>query len=176
MPAVTDTPASSPAHYAVLFVCTGNICRSPSAEGVFRKHVREAGLGERVVIESAGTHGYHTGEGADRRSVAAAHQRGYDLAAHRARRLERTDFYRFDLVLALDKGHYATMARMVRPSDGHKLRMLMEFAHRHPGVTEVPDPYYGGPEGFERVLDMLEDASEGLLETVRAGLAARTGG
>lgn len=162
--------------YGVLFVCTGNICRSPSAEAVFRKHVRDAGLEQRILIESAGTHGYHTGEAADTRSVAAASKRGYDLAAHRARRLERADFSRFDLLLALDRGHHASMARLVRPTDGHKLRMLMEFARRHPGVTEVPDPYYGGPEGFERVLDMLEDASEGLLETVRAALAARTGG
>jgi protein-tyrosine phosphatase len=175
MPTMSDAPATGSARYGVLFVCTGNICRSPSAEGVFRKHVRDAGLAGQVLIESAGTHGYHQGEGADRRSVAAAQKRGYDLAAHRARRLERPDFFRFELLLALDKGHYATMARMVRPSDGHKLRMLMDFARRHPGVTEVPDPYYGGPEGFERVLDMLEDAAEGLLETVRAALAARTG-
>jgi protein-tyrosine phosphatase len=157
-------------HFSVLFVCTGNICRSPSAAGVFLKHVREAGLEDRARVESAGTHGYHVGEPADRRSIIAAHRRGYDLSLHRARRVERADFHHFDLVLALDKGHRSHLARLAKPSEGHKLRMLMEFARRHADVLEVPDPYYGGPEGFEQVLDMLEDASQGLLEAVRAAL------
>src|SRR6185295_10883733 len=156
--------------FGVLFVCTGNICRSPSAAGVFHKHVREAGLDRDVLVESAGTVGYHEGEGADRRSLEAAHRRGYDLTSHRARRVVRADFHRFDLVLALDRGHQFHLARLAKPSDAHKIRMFMDFARRHAGIVEVPDPYYGGPEGFEQVLDLLEDASEGLLEEVRAAL------
>jgi protein-tyrosine phosphatase len=153
--------------FAIVFICTGNICRSPTAAGVFRKHVADAGLEDRIAVESAGTHGYHVGEPADSRALRAAHQRGYDLSRHRARKLDRLDFHRFDLVIAMDEGHRADLARLARPSDAHKIRMMMEFAKRHAGVTAVPDPYYGALDGFERVLDMLEDASVGLLAAVR---------
>ena len=152
-------------HSSVLFVCTGNICRSPTAQGVFVGMVMDAGLADRITVDSAGTHGYHVGEPPDARATAAARVRGYDLSGLRARKFERSDFTRFDLVLAMDDGNRAFLARQCQPSNGHKLRMMMEFATRHRAI-EVPDPYYGGPDGFEQVLDMLEDAARGLLESI----------
>ena len=151
--------------YAVLFCCTGNICRSPTAEGVFNKKLSAAGLTGRVRADSAGTHGYHVGEPPDARTQRAAKARGYDLSALRARRVERDDFGRFDLVLAMDQENRAFLARLCPPSNGHKLRQMMEFARNH-AELEVPDPYYGGPDGFDRVLDILEDATEGLLQSI----------
>ena len=150
----------------VLFVCTGNICRSPTAEGVFRRFVEQAGLEDRIGMDSAGTHGYHVGEPPDPRTQAAAGARGYDLPGLRARRIAREDFSRFDLVLAMDRDHHAILARFAPAGAGHKLRMLMEFARRS-GVDEVPDPYYGAPDGFELVLNLVEDAAEGLLDHLR---------
>jgi protein-tyrosine phosphatase len=151
---------------SVVFVCTGNICRSPTAEGVFRKMVEDAGLSGRITIDSAGTHDYHVGEPPDARTVEAAARRGYDLSGLRARKFEREDFHRFDLVLAMDRANHAVLAHVAQPSSGHKLRMMMSYARRFE-ETDVPDPYYGGEEGFERVLDLLEDAARGLLETIR---------
>ena len=153
----------------VLFVCTGNICRSPTAEGVFRRFVEQAGLDHRIGTDSAGTHGYHVGEPPDPRTQAAASARGYDLSGLRARRIAREDFSRFDLVLAMDRDHHAILARFAPPGGAPKLRMLMEFARRS-GVDEVPDPYYGGPDGFELVLNLVEDAAEGLLDHLRVEL------
>ena len=150
----------------VLFVCTGNICRSPTAEGVFRRFVEQAGLADRIAIDSAGTHGYHVGAPPDPRAQAAASARGYDLSRLRARRIAREDFSRFDLVLAMDRDHHTILARFAPPDTGHKLRLLMEFGRRS-GVDEVPDPYYGGPDGFELVLNLVEDAAEGLLAHLR---------
>lgn len=149
----------------VLFVCTGNICRSPTAEGIFSKLVRDAGLHETIVADSAGTHGYHVGEPPDKRTCQAATRRGYDLTHLRARKFERADFHRFDLVLAMDRENHAHLARVVPPGEGHKLKMMMQYAKNFREV-EVPDPYYGGARGFELVLDMLEDASRGLLEAI----------
>ena len=153
----------------VLFVCTGNICRSPTAEGVFRRFVAQAGLEGRIGMDSAGTHGYHVGEPPDPRTQAAASARGYDLSGLRARRIAREDFNRFDLVLAMDRDHHEILAGFAPAGAGHKLRLLMEFARRS-GVDEVPDPYYGGPDGFELVLNLVEDAAEGLLDHLRDGL------
>ncbi len=150
----------------VLFVCTGNICRSPTAEGVFRRFVEQAGLDDRIGMDSAGTHGYHVGEPPDPRSQAAASARGYDLSGLRARRIAREDFSHFDLVLAMDRDHHTILARFAPLGARPKLRMLMEFARRS-GVDEVPDPYYGGPDGFELVLNLVEDAAEGLLDHLR---------
>jgi len=150
--------------FGVLFVCTGNICRSPTAEAIFRKLAADAGMA--VTADSAGTHGYHIGEPPDSRAQKAAAKRGYDLSALRARRIEGADFQRFDLILAMDQDHYAILAPMAGSSAGHKLKLMMSYAQRFK-EREVPDPYYGGPQGFERVLDMLEDAARGLLESLR---------
>lgn len=153
--------------YAVLFCCTGNICRSPTAEGVFAKKISAGGLAGRIVVDSAGTHGYHLGEAPDRRTQSAARARGYDLSGLRARRVGRDDFDRFDLVLAMDQGNHAFLARLCPPAGGHKLKLMMEYARSHT-AREVPDPYDGGPEGFDLVLDMLEDAADGLLAAIRS--------
>jgi low molecular weight protein-tyrosine phosphatase len=149
----------------VLFVCTGNICRSPTAEGIFLKMVRDAGLEKAILADSAGTHGYHVGEPPDRRTCDAATQRGYDLASLRARKFERRDFHDFHLVLAMDGENHAHLARLAPPGEEHKLKMMMQYAKRY-REREVPDPYYGGSRGFELVLDMLEDAARGLLEAI----------
>jgi protein-tyrosine phosphatase len=150
--------------FGVLFVCTGNICRSPTAEAIFRKLATDAGMA--VTADSAGTHAYHVGEPPDPRAQAAAAKRGYDLSALRARRIEGADFQRFDLILAMDEEHHAILSRMAGSSADHKLKLMMSYAQRFK-EREVPDPYYGGPQGFERVLDMLEDAATGLLESLR---------
>jgi len=149
----------------VLFVCTGNICRSPTAEAIFRKLVADAGMSETIVADSAGTHGYHIGEPPDPRAQALAAARGYDLSALRARRAERGDFERFDLVVAMDRGHFAILSRMAEAATAHKLKLMMSYA-RGSKEKDVPDPYYGGPQEFERVLDMLEDAARGLLDAI----------
>ena len=128
--------------------------------------VEDAGLSERIAIDSAGTHGYHIGEPPDERTVEAAARRGYDLSGLRARKFQREDFQRFDLVLAMDRDNHGILARLAQPSSGHRLRMMMEYASRFQ-EAEVPDPYYGGPDGFDHVLDMLEDAAQGLLEAIR---------
>jgi protein-tyrosine phosphatase len=154
---------------SVVFVCTGNICRSPTAEGIFIHKVAAAGLAGVIDIDSAGTHGYHIGEAPDPRTVRHAAGRCYDLSNLRARRFDRTDFERFDLVVAMDAANREHLARMMRPSSGHKLKMMMDYAKRF-NMTEVPDPYYGGPDGFEHVIDLLEDATEGLLAELRATL------
>lgn len=153
--------------YAILFCCTGNICRSPTAAGVFAKKIADAGLAGRIVVDSAGTRGYHIGEPPDARTQSAAMARGYDLSALRARRVERSDFDRFNLVLAMDHDNRALLARLCPPASGHKLKLMMEYAH---GYTEsgVPDPYDGGPDDFDVVLDMLEDATDGLLDALRS--------
>jgi len=150
----------------VLFVCTGNICRSPTAEAIFRKLAADAGMADAVTADSAGTHAYHVGEPPDPRAQAAAAKRGYDLSALRARRIEGADFQRFDLILAMDQDHYAILARMAGSSAGLKLKLMMSYAQRFK-ERDVPDPYYGGPQEFERVLDLLEDAASGLLESLR---------
>ena len=152
--------------FGVLFVCTGNICRSPTAEAIFRKLATDAGMAVAVTADSAGTHGYHVGEPPDPRAQEAAAKRGYDLSALRARRFEQADFQRFDLILAMDRDHYSILSNMARHSAGHKLKLMMSYARRF-ADEEVPDPYYGGPQGFERVLDLLEDAAKGLLESLR---------
>lgn len=150
----------------VLFVCMGNICRSPTAEAVFRRQVAEAGLEDEIHIDSAGTHDYHIGEPPDPRTRQAARLRGYDMSALRGRQVSRSDFRDFDYVLAMD-GANLSILRRLQPEDAKgDLGLFLEYATRH-DAREVPDPYYGGEEGFERVLDMVEDASEGLLRHIR---------
>ena len=150
---------------SVLFICTGNICRSPTAEAIFRKLVADAGMADAITADSAGTHGYHVGDAPDPRAQDAAAARGYDLSALRARKVERADFQRFDLIVAMDRGHLTILSRMAESAAAHKLKLMMSYA-RGFKERDVPDPYYGGPQDFERVLDMLEDAARGLLDTI----------
>jgi protein-tyrosine phosphatase len=150
---------------SVLFVCTGNICRSPTAEAIFRKLVADAGMSATIGADSAGTHGYHVGEPPDSRARDAAAERGYDLSGLRARRIVREDLQRFDLIVAMDRGHLELLSRMAQPSAAHKLKLMMSYASAF-NEEDVPDPYYGGPQDFERALDMLEDAVRGLLESL----------
>jgi protein-tyrosine phosphatase len=155
---------------SVLMVCMGNICRSPTAEGVLRARLKAAGLAEAVHVDSAGTHGYHVGAPPDARAQRHAQQRGVDLSRLRARRVSEADFERFQFVLAMDEHNLAELERL-RPQ-GHPVqpRLLLDFAQRFAGEREVPDPYYGGPAGFDRVLDLVEDACDGLLQHLRQAL------
>lgn len=153
----------------VLFVCMGNICRSPMAEGVFKRHVAEAGLSGQIASDSAGTHGYHVGEAPDPRAQKAAQQRGYDISGLRARQVMRDDFSEFDYVLAMDESNRRLLAGLCPEHQAGKLKLFMEF-HADPATHEVPDPYYGGKQGFERVLDLVEAAAQGLLSHLRAQL------
>jgi protein-tyrosine phosphatase len=152
----------------VLFVCMGNICRSPTAEGVLRRKLQAAGLAGRVEVDSAGTHGSHAGEAPDPRAVKHAAGRGYDLSRLRARRVGRDDFQRFDWVIAMDEDNLGAL-RAIAP-EGARVGLLMEYARRFTGVREVPDPYFGAPAGFERVLDLVEDACDGLVERLTLDL------
>ena len=153
--------------YSVLFVCMGNICRSPTAEGVFRKYVGDAGLAGIIETDSAGTHAYHKGSGADRRAAEAADRRGYSLHDIRSRPISADDFVRHDYLLAMDLDNLEIMQVHAAETHRHKVSLLLDFAAQGPDA-EVPDPYYGGSAGFERVLDLVEEASRGLLETLRA--------
>jgi len=154
---------------AVLFVCTGNICRSPTAEGVLRRLLREAGLEDRIRVDSAGTHDYHAGEPPDARALDHASRRGYDLSGLRARQVVQRDFGEFDLILAMDRGHLRILQRMCPPESRHKLRLFMLYAPHH-ARDDVPDPFYGEPGDFERVLDMVEAAASGLLSHLRVSI------
>jgi protein-tyrosine phosphatase len=156
----------------VLFVCLGNICRSPTAEGVLRSLAAREFPGLSLEIDSAGTAGYHVGEPPDRRTVAAAKRRGYDLAGLRARLVQPEDFNRFEFVLAMDRANLAELESR-RPDDAKtNLALFMAFAPES-GLAEVPDPYYGGVEDFERVLDLCELAARGLLTHLRDEAANR---
>lgn len=151
---------------SVLFVCMGNICRSPTAQGVFEKLIQRQQLTQRIQVDSAGTHAYHIGEPPDSRSQAAALARGIDLSVQRARRIEAMDFESFDYILAMDQANLRDLLRQAKPPAHERIHLFMRFASRW-NTDEVPDPYYGGSHGFERVLDMAEDAAEGLLEHIR---------
>ena len=149
----------------VLFVCMGNICRSPTAEGYFKHIVENAGLSDKISTDSAGTHAYHIGSPPDNRAQAAASKRGIDLSSLRGRKVEPADFNHFDYVLAMDSSNYADL-QSVAGGDTTKLFMFLDFAEGY-SEKEVPDPYYGGDQGFEHVLDLIEDASQGLLNDIR---------
>jgi protein-tyrosine phosphatase len=159
------------ATFRVLFVCLGNICRSPTAEGVTRTLAEREAPGLPLEVDSAGTAGYHAGEPPDLRTSAAAARRGYQLGALRARVVEPADFERFDLILAMDQENLRILKRRAPAHAQQRLRLLMEFAPEV-GVSEVPDPYYGGPNGFEDVLDLVESAARGLLAHLREQLRA----
>ena len=150
----------------ILFVCLGNICRSPTAEGVLREIAAREFPELNLEIDSAGTAGYHVGEPPDRRTVAAARRRGYDLAALRARQLLPEDFLRFDYLLAMDRANLSELESRRMPGAAAKLALFMGFA-ANSEYDEVPDPYYGGVEEFERVLDLCEAAARGLLASLR---------
>jgi low molecular weight protein-tyrosine phosphatase len=145
---------------SVLFVCLGNICRSPTAEAVFRARATVAGLD--VEIDSAGTGAWHVGAMPDERAQAAGHARGYDLTPIRARQVSDRDYERFDLVLAMDHDNLATMKSRAPASSHERIRLFLEFAPEL-GLNAVPDPYYGGEDGFEEVLDLIESASDRLI-------------
>lgn len=147
----------------------GNICRSPTAEAVFRTRVEEAGLVQHILIDSVGTHDYHIGKPPDTRTQRAALQRGYDMSMLRGRQVEVADFTRFEYMLAMDCDNLGILKRLCPEMDRGHLGLFLEYASRH-DEREVPDPYYGGADGFERVLDMVEDASEGLLRHIQKTL------
>jgi protein-tyrosine phosphatase len=154
---------------SVLFVCMGNICRSPTAHGVFRAKVMEANLAEAVAIDSAGTHAYHVGNEPDRRAQETARRRGIDLSDLVARRVSEEDFSRFDYVVAMDQDNFLSLAEICPEEHREKLHLFMDFAPRM-RTREVPDPYYGGAAGFERVFDLVEAAAQGLLDEIRGKL------
>ncbi|KGS49744.1 low molecular weight phosphotyrosine phosphatase family protein [Burkholderia pseudomallei MSHR5492] len=151
---------------AICFVCLGNICRSPTAEGVMRHQVAAAGLDGAIEIDSAGTGDWHVGEAPDARAQQAARARGYDLSALRARQIGDADFERFDLVLAMDGANLAALRKRCPPQYRGKVRLLMEFAGDG-SAGDVADPYFGGARGFEQVLDQCEAACRGLLDSLR---------
>lgn len=156
----------------VLFVCMGNICRSPTAEGVFHRLVQNTGLEHKLLIDSAGTHDYHLGSPPDRRASAAAMTRGYDLSTLRGRQVNQRDFQDFDYILAMDKENLSNLHALCPPELLHKVTLFLEFSENF-SESEVPDPYYGGAQGFEHVLDLVEDAGRGLLQKLEREHALR---
>lgn len=150
----------------VLFVCMGNICRSPTAHGVFRARVISENLADEISIDSAGTHAYHVGNPPDRRAQETAQRRGIDLSDLMARRVEAGDFGRFDFVVAMDQDNFLSLSEICPDEHRDKLHLFMDFAPQM-RTREVPDPYYGGAAGFERVFDLIEAASAGLLTEIR---------
>lgn len=172
-------PNASPAQPAVrvLMVCTGNICRSPVAEAVLRHKLVHAGLDRWIEVDSAGTTDYHAGAPPDPRAQESAARRGYDLSRLRARQVRAPDFERFDLLLGMEAEHveWLTEACPLPRRGRGRIGLLTDHAQHHPRGAAVPDPYYGGPAGFERVLDLVEDACDGLLTTMRLRLLPRRG-
>lgn len=157
----------------VLMVCSGNICRSPTAEGVLRAKLQSAGLAGRIDVDSAGTQGLHAKEPPDPRAQALASRRGYDLSKLRARRVVGEDFVRFQRILAMDEGHLKWLQQAAPPDARARVELLMDHAVRHRGWREVPDPYFGSERDFERVLDLVEDACEGLARDLARELTLR---
>lgn len=149
----------------MLFICMGNICRSPTAEGYFRHIIKEAGLTDQIKTDSAGTHAYHIGSPPDERAQSASAKRGIDLSDLRGRKVEKNDFNNFDYIIAMDSSNHSDLTNVAGGS-AENLFMFLEFADNF-SETEVPDPYYGGDQGFEHALDLIEDASAGLLKNIR---------
>ena len=156
-----------PCVFRVLFVCTGNICRSPTAEGVFRAMVSDRGLSDRIEADSAGIGSWHVGDPPDARSTETAKSRGVDISDQRARTVAATDFDGFDLLLAMDSGHYSSLNQACPAPLADRVKLFMDYAP-DTGIRDVPDPYYGAGDGFERVYDMIEKASAGLLADIEA--------
>ena len=161
-------PEAGAVEMRVLMVCTGNICRSPTAEAVLRHKLQKAGLDGRVVVDSAGTHGYHTSEPPDPRAVQHASRRGYDIASLRARPITPDDFTRHHWVLAMDEDHLAWLNKRTPPGAAARIELLMPYALRFQHLRSVPDPYYGPPAGFDQVLDLVEDACDGVVRRLQA--------
>lgn len=153
----------------VLFVCLGNICRSPTAHGVFEQKVRQNGLSDHVYIDSCGTGSWHIGKAPDSRATAHARARGYDLTHLRARQVQARDFDEFDYILAMDESNLRDLDLLCPPGSKAMPQLFLSFGDY--SETEVPDPYYGGEQGFERVLDLVESASDGLLEDIKMRLS-----
>jgi protein-tyrosine phosphatase len=158
----------------VLFVCMGNICRSPTAQGVFESLVRAEGLDHAIMADSAATHAYHVGKPPDGRAAAAAARRGVDISGYRARQAGAQDFHDFDLILAMDRDNRDILTRLAPEARDGRLRLFLEYAPAL-GLLDVPDPYYGGEDGFEHVLDLSEAASRGVLDELRTIYADRLG-
>ena len=150
---------------SVMFVCMGNICRSPTAHGVFRKLVQDEGYTDQVYIESSGTHAYHVGESPDQRAQQTARGRGIDLSDLRAQKVKAADFASFDYILAMDSDNFAMLSMNCPAEFQHKLHMFLDFAESR-NQREVPDPYYGGASGFDHVFDLVEEGSRGLLDDI----------
>lgn len=165
---MADIPSLShpEAKVRVLFVCMGNICRSPMARAVFTRQIEQAGLGGLIKVDAAGTHAYHVGKPPDRRAQDAGARRGYSFGEQGARIIEPFDLEWFDYVLVMDRENLSHLKAIVTSKTAHKVRLFMSFASNSP-YTEVPDPYYGGASGFERVLDLVEEAAQGLLDDIR---------
>jgi len=155
----------------VLFVCLGNICRSPTADAVFRTLVKQAGLTDRIEVDSAGTGDWHIGHAPDERARQAAESRGYSMEGLRARQVTSQDFERFDAILAMDRANLIDLRKLSPPDYHHKIRLFMDYASEY-GVREVPDPYYGGDEGFYHVLELVESASQHLIEELKEQLCS----
>lgn len=153
--------------HSILFICLGNICRSPAAEGNMLHIVEKHGMEKEFRIDSAGVGGWHTGQLPDRRMRSHGAQHGYDFSS-RARQFSRSDFGRFDHIIVMDHENYADITAMAQtPEEHRKIRMMTDFLRHHPGHSSIPDPYYGGDRGFELVIELLEDACEGLFEQLR---------
>lgn len=152
---------------SVLFVCTGNICRSPTAEGIFRELVSRAGLADQFRIDSAGMISYHAGEAPDPRSCRTARAFGYSLEGQRARQVKALDFQTFDWILAMDRSHYDDLLALARSEFHPKIRLFLSFIKPAP-VLDVPDPYYGGPDGFENTFKLIEQGATALLARLQA--------
>ncbi|NND65534.1 MAG: low molecular weight phosphotyrosine protein phosphatase [Gammaproteobacteria bacterium] len=150
----------------ILFVCMGNICRSPTAEAVMQRRLAESDIAHRVIIDSAATHGYHLGAAPDQRSQEYASKRGYDLSSLRARAVQATDFTEYDWLLVMDHENRRDLQAECPPSELQKIKLLLDFAN-NADTDEVPDPYYGGQQGFERVLDLIEESIEGLIHYLK---------
>ena len=167
-PVESSRPAIS-----VLMVCMGNICRSPTAEAVLRQKLAAAGLDRSVRVDSAGTHGYHTGEAPDPRAIRQGAARGYELATIRARPFQPIDYLHHGWILAMDQANLDWLRRKAPPDYVGRIELLLGYCTQHLDEREVPDPYFGAPAGFDRVLDLVEDACEGVVERVKADLHAR---
>ena len=159
--------SGDPGVLSVLVVCTGNICRSPTGEGILRERARARGLEHRLHVASAGTHGYHIGEPPDSRAIDHASRRGYDLSEQRAAQVTRKDFESFDYILAMDRGHLRLLRGMQPAGSRASVGLFLEASEKWKG-EDVPDPYYGGPEDFELVLDMVEEAADQWLDRIEA--------